>query len=588
MCGIVGFVGKRKCVKSLIETLSKLEYRGYDSAGVSWFENQVIKTLKKTGKIQNLIDEIDEQKTFSVGIAHTRWATHGKPNEINAHPHVSKNGTWAMVHNGIIENYKELKSKYNLNPESETDTAVLSELLEYSKAKNISDFIDVFENVDGSFAISAICKNKPNSLFLAKNKSPLYVAENEKHEFMIASDPICFAEFSKEFYFLEDGEFAEISQNKITFYCGEKIEIKKQSQKLSEIFEDTSKGKFEHFMLKEIMEEKQVILNLIEAYKSKRILEKFDDWFLSKFNEIKFIGCGTAYHASLMGAKFVQKKLGKTASAEMASEFIYGKPNFINPKTLYVFVSQSGETADTLRALELVKENECTSIALTNVLYSRLAKTTDFILPISAGVEIAVASTKAYVCMLASIYLFCEFFNSKKNYEMAFENLKNLAENILKFDAKNLDKIAEEIATKKEAIFIGKDMDYITSLEASLKLKEVTYINSNSYPAGELKHGFLALVENGMPLFVFANQKEMKNKTLSAMNEAISRGANEIVFTNDKNFEGKNVIFCKSQDEILAQIECISAMQYLSYRVSILKNINPDQPRNLAKSVTVE
>lgn len=588
MCGIVGFLGDKARAKDLIKRLSKLEYRGYDSAGFAWLENGEIKTVKKTGKIQNLIDSLDDSQLFSVGIAHTRWATHGVPNETNAHPHVSTNGTWAVVHNGIIENYKELKSKYNLSPESETDTAVLSELLEYSKAESINDFIDVFERVDGSFAISAISKNKHDSLFLAKNKSPLYVSESKAHEFMVASDPICFSGFSKTFYFLEDGEFAEINSNEIKFFNASKNQIKKQAQEMTDIFEDTDKGEFEHFMLKEIMEEKQVVLNLVETYKSKRILEKFDDWFLSKFNEIKFIGCGTAYHAGLMGAKFVQKILGKNASAEMASEFIYNEPNFISPKTLYVFVSQSGETADTLRALELVKNSKATSVALTNVLYSRLAKTCDYVLPIMAGVEIAVASTKAYVCMLASIYLFCEYFSSKKAYENAFLKLENLAENILKFDTKKLNEIAKEIATKKEAIFIGKDMDHITALEASLKLKEVSYISASAYPAGELKHGFLALIEKGTPLFVFANQEKLKVKTLSAMSEAISRGANEIVFSNSKTMAQKNVIFVKNEDEILSQIECISAMQYLAYRVSILKNINPDQPRNLAKSVTVE
>lgn len=588
MCGIVGFVGEKRKSSFLIKALSKLEYRGYDSAGFAKLETGEIKTIKKSGKIQNLLDEIIETDEFETGIAHTRWATHGEPNETNAHPHVSKNGLWAVVHNGIIENYKELKIKHGLSPKSETDTAVISELLEKSQAKGISDFIDVLSEADGSFAIVSICKNQEKTLFLAKHKSPLYVSENSIHEFMVASDPICFRNFSDEFYFLDDDEFAEICDGKITFFNNNKTRIEKQPQKIGNIFEDTDKGEYPHFMLKEIMEEKQAILNQVEIYESKKILEMFDDWFLSKFNEVKFIGCGTAYHAGLMGAKFVQKILRKKSSAEMASEFIYSEPNFVSPKTLYIFVSQSGETADTLRAVELVQKAGATSIALTNVLYSRLAKISDYVLPISAGVEIAVASTKAYVCMLTSIYLFCKYFESNKEYGHASSKLKEMAENILNFDTQKLNQIAYEIKNKTEAIFIGKDMDYITSLEASLKLKEVSYINASAYPSGELKHGFLALIEKGTPLFVFANQKNINTKTMSSMKEAESRGANVVVFTNDSSFECDSQIVIHNNDEILSQIEIISSMQYLAYRVSVLKDINPDQPRNLAKSVTVE
>ena len=587
MCGIVGYVGKEKQTKSLIKILQKLKYRGYDSAGFASLENSKFKVLKRCGNINNLFESVAEENFSTCFISHTRWATHGGCTEQNAHPHLSSKEQFAVVHNGIIENYETLKKEYNISVKSETDTAVVAEILEKFNAQTIFDFIDTFKIVKGSYAILSLSKNKQNTMFLAKQKSPLYVAQNESGDTLVASDPICFVDFASDYYSFNDGEFAEINKDKIVFYNAEKIEIKKQKIKFDDFFETSNKGKFKHFMLKEIYEEKEALLRQVKTYEEQEVLKKFDKNFISKFKEIKFIGCGTAYHAGLMGAKFVEKILNKKSSTEIASEFIYQKPNFISKETLYIFVSQSGETADTLLAHEMVKSKGATTIALTNVLYSSLAKKSDFVLPILAGVEIAVASTKAYVCMLSSIYLFCKFVQGKKEYKYAIQKLKILADKTTKFDTSKLDKIAESLTHKKEAVFIGKDMDYITALEGSLKLKEITYINANAYPAGELKHGFLALIEKGTPLIVFMNQKSLYDKTKSAIKEAESRGANAIVFGgNGLNFE--NQITFQECDELLFQIEAIVPMQYLAYKVSVLKGINPDQPRNLAKSVTVE
>lgn len=594
MCGIAGYVGEKRPAQFLINILKKLEYRGYDSAGYSSLENGKIITKKQSGSIKMLEQSLIDSDEIVTAISHTRWATHGEPNELNAHPHVSKNQTWAIVHNGIIENYKELKLKLKHQPESQTDTSVASQLLEENKATTVFDFIDVMNKLEGSFAIVALNSACKNTLFLAKQKSPLYVAENKEHEFVVASDPICFCGFANEYYSFNDAEFAEISDKKVKFFDSNKNKIKKQKILMENLFEDSEKGNFSHFMIKEIMEEKSAILRQLECYKEKQILKIFDDWFLARFSEIKFIGCGTAYHAGLMGAKFVQKILNKKASAEMASEFIYNEPNFISNKTLYVFVSQSGETADTLRALELAKDSGATCVALTNVLYSTLAKKCEYVLPILAGVEIAVASTKAYVCMLTSIYLFCKYFKSQNEYRQAIESVENLANTILDFDKNKIEQIATNLISKKEAVFIGKDMDYITALESSLKLKEVSYINANAYPAGELKHGFLALVEKGTPLFVFVCEHKIKTKTMSSKSEAESRGAVSIIFENLFKNNNQNIdnnsqkIIVFEDDEMLAQIKIIAPMQYLAYRVSVLKKINPDQPRNLAKSVTVE
>ena len=587
MCGIVGYIGKEKNTKSLIEILQKLEYRGYDSAGFASLKNSKFEILKRCGSIKNLFESVSENSVSNCFISHTRWATHGGCTEQNAHPHLSSNENFAVVHNGIIENYEDLKKQYNLNVKSETDTAVVAELLEKFKVKTVFDFIDTFKIIRGSYAILTISKELKDTIFVAKEKSPLYVAKNENGDILIASDPICFVNFASDYYLFEDGEFAEINSHKIVFYDAQKNVISKNLKPLDDFFEGSSKGNFQHFMLKEIFEEKEVLLNQIKIYQEKNILNKFENDFISKFKDVKFIGCGTAYHAGLMGAKFVEKILKKRASAEIASEFVYQKPNFISKETLYIFVSQSGETADTLRALELAKKHGATTIALTNVLYSSLAKKCEYVLPILAGVEIAVASTKAYVCMLSSIYLFCAYMNGVTEYQKAILNIKNLANKITTFDTLKLDKIAEGLVGKTEAVFIGKDMDYVTALESSLKLKEITYINANAYPAGELKHGFLALVEKGTPVFVFMNQKELFEKTQSSMKEAEARGANSIVFSNQKTDFSNQLVVCE-QDEILSQIEAVAGVQYLAYRVSVLKNINPDKPRNLAKSVTVE
>lgn len=585
MCGITGYIGREKQTKDIIKMLKKLEYRGYDSAGYAGFQNGKFLSQKSVGNIDKLLNKVPENEVVNLMISHTRWATNGASNEINAHPHISSRNKWAVVHNGIIENCEELKSKFNLKTKGETDTEVFCELLDKLNIKNIDEFIAAANILEGSFAIAAICEDKPNTMFLAKEKSPLYVAECGG-DFIVASDPICFDGFSKNCYGLNDGEFAEICGGKIVFYNRQKMVVSKQAVQMGCEYESANKQNFPHFMLKEIMEEKAAILNQISVYESTKVLERFDDKFLNQFDDIKFIGCGTAYHAGLMAAKFVNKILNKPASAEIASEFIYNEPNFINSKTLYFFISQSGETADTIEAMKLVKKSTAVSVALTNVLYSTVSKLANFVLPVAAAVEIAVASTKAYVCMLSATYLFCNYFLGKNKFEIAKTKLRTVAQKILNFNTEQIDSIAAKLKDKNMAVFIGKDMDYISAKEAALKLKEVSYINATAYPSGELKHGFLAMVENGTPLFVFLNQNKILSKTLSSKNEAESRGAKSIIYSN-KSIDGE-VIFVDEEDEILSQILVASQAQYLAYRVSILKNINPDQPRNLAKSVTVE
>ena len=586
MCGIVGYIGKRKNLKDIIGKLKKLEYRGYDSSGIATAEKGKITCFKEVGCIDNLSKTVPDELQTSCAIAHTRWATHGKPLTKNAHPHSSNSGDWSLVHNGIIENYLELKE--NLQAiESDTDSAVVAQLLEERKVETIEDFMSTFAKVKGSYSIVAVNKNKPQELFLAKNKSPLYVAENNG-DYLIASDPICFVGEAKEYYELLDGDFAHIDKFGVLFYAqGKKIE--KETVELDDSFENFSDEGYEHFMLKEIYEEPEAFKRQVKFYKEHRVFDKFDENFITKFDEVVFVGCGTAYHASLFGANFFRKQLNIKARAEIASEFIYSKPVFINEKMLFVLVSQSGETADTLMALQLAKEGGAKTIALTNVLYSSLAKKADYVLPVYAGPEIAVASTKAYTCQLSALYMFSSFLKTQQGFDVDyFADVLQLADKALKFDMAKIEKIADEIKNETTPIFIGKDLDYITAMESSLKLKEVSYINATNYSSGELKHGFLALVEEGTPLFVFCTQHDIAGKSINAANEAMSRGARKYLITNIEQEDDENVIFIDDKNELTASILAIIPMQYLAYRVSISKGINPDKPRNLAKSVTVE
>ena len=396
MCGIVGFCGKNKSIKNIVKILKNLEYRGYDSSGVTFFDGENLKTIKAVGNISKLENKIDDEIQTTCAIAHTRWATHGKPNEQNAHPHSSVNGVWSLVHNGIIENFDELKEGLLHKPKSETDTAVIPCLLEEKNAQTIQGFIGVCERLKGSYALVAMRSDMKNTLFIAKNKSPLYVSQNNNGEILIASDPICFAGFSGSYYSLDNHEFALIQNNEIKFFDALKNVIYKQTKAIDNLIESANINNYPHFMLKEIFEQSEALNRLVETYKRTKVLEIFDEEFVFKFKHIKLVGCGTAYHASMMGAKFLAKQTGLDVTFEMASEFIYEQPVFADEQSLFIFVSQSGETADTLQALEIAKKCGSKTIALTNVLHSTLASKCDYILPVCAGPEIAVASTKAY------------------------------------------------------------------------------------------------------------------------------------------------------------------------------------------------
>lgn len=590
MCGIVGYVGEKRGIKYLVEKLKLLEYRGYDSAGIYAKNNSKNILIKSVGNISQLERKITQEFYGEIMIAHTRWATHGKPSELNCHPHCSKNNEWTIVHNGIIENYKELSSRLKHKPAGETDTEVLCQYIEENNIKNINEFIDIFKLVQGSYAIAAINKNS-NNLYLAKQKSPLYIAKT-KGGYLCASDICCFEDDCEFYYEIEDEQFAKVSKQDCEFFDANKKILQKLPKNIEKISKKCQNNKFSHFMLKEIYEQPQALKDLTFRYKKENFLEKLEKKYLKNIDSILILGCGTAYHAALMGARFIEEIANIKATAEIASEFVYKQPKFINEKTLVVIVSQSGETADSLKALEISKSLGAIIIAITNVEYSSIARKSDFLLPVCAGKEKAVASTKAYVCQLCIFYLLAHkinnYFNNQNND--AISEIENISTHLFDFDKLAIEEIAGQIKDKNDCIFIGKNLDYITATEASLKLKEVSYINSSSYPSGELKHGFLALVESGTPLFVFALEHLTNQKTLNAASEAEARGAVKIIITNENLLEEKTakIIKINEKNKYLSQIMAIIPMQYLAYNVSILKNLNPDQPRNLAKSVTVE
>lgn len=592
MCGIVGYCGKKINITKIVEALKKLEYRGYDSAGISSIKNNEVKTYKQAGKINDLLKSLPDTEYTTCAISHTRWATHGKANYENAHPHTSTNKTWTIVHNGIIENYKELRDGLSHTIKSDTDTAVLAEYLEEKSVTDIRTFITTFKDVKGSYAIVAINKFENDTLYIAKKSSPLFIAQSYD-SIWIASDPISIPSGYDYLYELSDNEFARVSDNNIIFYDSSNNNINKKPSIITEQFEAVNKGKYPHFMLKEIEEEPTSIRRQLKEYREKQILKYYDYDFIKKFQFVKIIGCGTAYHAGLMAARFIEKLVGIKCSVEIASEYIYKEPILDSKDTLFIFISQSGETADTIKALDMVKAKGYHNIALTNVLYSTIARKAEHVLPTYAGPEIAVASTKAFVCQLTTAYMFASHLHNvmENNYIDYEKDIEKIADIILDFDYDKLDSIAKDIYNNPTAIFLGKDLDYIIAMEASLKLKEVSYINSTSYPSGELKHGFLALIEDGTPLIILATGSDIQiSKTINAASESIARGAMEIMLTNRRNEYRvrNNAIYIDNISPLLAPILAIAPMQYLAYRVSILKGLNPDQPRNLAKSVTVE
>lgn len=583
MCGVCAEIGFEYCVNYVLKGLKKLEYRGYDSSGIAFVSEGGLNVVKAVGEIKNLENKLPQNLMAKVAIGHTRWATHGKVCEENAHPQVSFDKNFAMVHNGIIENFKDLQDKYlqETNLLSQTDTEILLNVIALQSGKTIEKLINGCALASGSFAVCMIEKGQ-NKIWIGKRKSPLMIAKN-KDSCVIASDISVFAGRFCECFILNDDEFAEVEKGKITFYDKNCKQVKKASVSIQNFDFGEEKLNEKYFMLKEIKEQPVILKRTFFKYFSEEVLSNHDFEKLSKFKSFHFVACGTAYHACLMGAQFIQKFCGKKCDVSIASEFRYCD-NVFDKNCLYVFVSQSGETADTIACVNLIKEKECTSMCVTNVPYCSLNKLADFVLPTFAGKEIAVASTKAYTAQVFTLLIFALKISRNKKLQQTLKKF------VLNFDIQDFDEgLFKELFNFRQIFFIGRTQDSVTSLEAALKLKEIAYINCLGIPAGELKHGSLALVDDKTLVVVILTQKDLKEKIESNIQEVRARGGKVLFVSNLKpNVEVDFALPLADFEECLMPIVSIVPLQLFAMKFSIKKGFNPDKPRNLAKSVTVE
>lgn len=598
MCGIVGYNGSELNSKNiLIEGLKKLEYRGYDSAGIALKKENDITITKSIGKIKNLEEKLND-KTTTLGIGHTRWATHGSPTETNSHPH--QVGDITIVHNGIIENYKEIKEeliKNNYNFISETDTEVACALIDYyyKKNKNIKKALSKFiDKVKGAYALGILIKND-NNLYSIRKDCPLVIGKGNIGN-LIASDILAISNYVDKILYLEENTIAEISNNEIKLYNKDLKEIKP-------IFKDIPKGEYtsdkcgyEHYMLKEIHEQPKVFKNTTDKYIINGIesLKKEMPNF-KKYNKIHIVACGSAYHTGLVGKNLIEEYANIPVTVEIASEYRY-KKNFYDKNTLLIVVSQSGETADTLAALRLAKNDNIDTLAIVNVKNSTIAREAKYVLTTEAGPEIAVATTKAYSAQIATFALIALNISLEKetmNNEEITQILKDINELPIQIENTinncNYKEIANSIYKRDDIFFIGRGIDYALCMEGSLKLKEISYIHSQAYAAGELKHGTISLVENNTPVIGIITEQNLKDKTISNIEEVKSRGAKTIVITNDDTIKNYDYItYIPKVHKMLQPLLTVLPLQLISYEVARLRNCDIDKPKNLAKSVTVE
>ena len=596
MCGIVGYIGKEKnALNILINGLKALEYRGYDSAGIAYFNKNKIITIKEKGKIEKLEKIIDYSIESNIGIAHTRWATCGDATKINAHPHSC--GKITIVHNGIIENYDELKEqlqKDNYKLISETDSEIIAVLLnKYYEEYNdiIKAIIKTKQIIKGSYAIAILCADINDKIYAIRKDSPLIVAKNENASF-IASDVPAILNYTNKYTILEENEIAILSNKDISFFNNELQPIKKKMLTFKGNSIDAQKGHFKHFMLKEIFEEKDIIEKIIKKYNTIEKLEK-KLGFLTKYDNITIIGCGSAYHVGLIAKYLLEEYANIPVNIEIASEFRY-KNNFLNKKSLAIFISQSGETADTLASLREVKKDKIDTLGIVNVQESSIAREADKVIYTETGPEIAVATTKAFIAQLVIMILITIYMGNKKGKIKIedlneiltnFDNLKKQIENILNNSYKE---IAKKIYQAQNIFFLGRNIDYGIAMEGSLKLKEISYIHSEAYPAGELKHGTISLIEKNMPVISIVTKEHIFDKTISNIKETKARGSFNIVISNKTVNDCDINILVPNINPILQPILVTIILQLISYETANLKGCDIDKPRNLAKSVTVE
>lgn len=608
MCGIVGFVGIDKASSVLLEGLSKLEYRGYDSAGVAVIDKDHINVIKCKGRLANLEKKLESHPLNGcVGIGHTRWATHGEPSDINAHPHSNADGTISVVHNGIIENYVELRNELKAKGYkfvSETDTEVIPQLIDYFYDGDLVDAVmKAASKLQGSYAIGVICSKEPGKLVAARKDSPLVVGVG-KGEYFIASDIPALLNHTRDVYFLNDNEFVVMDNSGVKILDENKKKIKRDIYHVTWNANAAEKGGYDHFMAKEIHEQPKAIKDTMTSRIMKGKPVTLDNISLTKeqidnIDKIYIVACGTAYHAGVVGKYAIEKLARIPVEVDVASEFRYREP-IINKKTLMIIISQSGETADTLAALREAKAKGARVIAVTNVVGSTVSRETDDVLYTWAGPEIAVASTKAYVTQLIVMYTLALFFAQNKG-TLSDSEIENLKAEMLTLPEKaeqvlENEDVVKDFASKNYAesdmFYIGRGLDYAVAMEGSLKLKEVSYIHSEAYAGGELKHGPIALIEKGTVVIAGATQQKLVEKMISNIKEVTTRGAKVLAFALEGSKEVKDVvdsvIYVPKVIDVFAPVLSVIPLQLLAYYMAIKKGCDVDKPRNLAKSVTVE
>ena len=608
MCGIVGYIGRAQAAPHRLEGLSKLEYRGYDSAGISVYDGEKIETVKTKGKIKDLRKLTNDGRNLpgTVGIGHTRWATHGEPSDINSHPHVNAEETIAVVHNGIIENYLELKQrliKKGYVFKSETDTEVVALLLDYYfDGDLLKTLAKVMTRIEGSYALGIMNKDNPDEIIAVKKDSPLIVGLSEEGNY-IASDIPAVLKHTRKIYILEDGEIVKLTRDGVTVYNQDLEVIEKEVTEIQWDVSAAEKGGYEHFMMKEIHEQPKAIRDTIyPRLKDDEVFIhelRMTDEEIKDLRKIFIIACGSAYHAGVTGKYVIEEMARIPVEVDLASEFRYRNP-ILDEDTLAIIISQSGETADTLAAMREVKRHGVRTLAIVNVVGSSIAREADDVLYTWAGPEIAVATTKGYTSQLAALYLLALHFGKirekfcPEDYHEMIQELKALPDKleILLENKEKIQYLANKYIGLKDVFFLGRGIDYASALESSLKLKEISYVHSEAYAAGELKHGTISLIEKGTLVIALATQEHLYGKIISNIVEVRTRGAFVLAVTNEDYREIENnadyVFYIPKTNKNFTGLMASIPMQLFAYYVAVAKGCDVDQPRNLAKSVTVE
>ncbi|MCJ0914885.1 MULTISPECIES: glutamine--fructose-6-phosphate transaminase (isomerizing) [Mammaliicoccus] len=600
MCGIVGYIGTANAKELLLRGLEKLEYRGYDSAGIAVRNEEEIKVFKEKGRIAELRKAASDDFDGNIGIGHTRWATHGVPNYENAHPHQSTSGRFTLVHNGVIENYEQLKNEFlsGITFKSDTDTEVIVELIEHFSNEGLTTedaFNKVLSLLHGSYALGLLDEQDADTIYVAKNKSPLLVGIGDGFN-VIASDAIAMLAVTDTYKELVDNEIVIVKRDEVIIKDQEGNVIERDSYKAEIDASDVEKGTYDHYMLKEIHEQPGVMRNIIQNYQDEEGNLKIDKEIIedvAQADRIYIVACGTSYHAGLVGKEYIEKWAGVPTEVHVASEFVYNMP-LLSEKPLFIFISQSGETADSRAVLVEAKRLGHKALTITNVPGSTLSREADHTLILHAGPEIAVASTKAYTAQIAVLAILSQVVANAHNKNTGVDIIPELAKvttaiTAIVDDAPKMEQIAKDfLETTRNAFFIGRTMDYYVGLEGALKLKEISYIQAEGFAGGELKHGTIALIEEGTPIIALATQEKVNLSIRGNVKEVVARGANPCIISMEGLEHDQDTYVIPHVHEMLSPLVSVITLQLIAYYAALHRGCDVDKPRNLAKSVTVE